>query len=79
MYPNLIKEQLNDVNTFQPVGLECRLIMPKNLPRHRFKPIIMHAMVRDDPKLADDTGKVLKPNGVTGRLIPNCEIVSLLD
>lgn len=36
-------------------------------------------MVRDDPNLLDDSGKVLKPNKVVGGLIPGREIVSLLD
>ena len=36
-------------------------------------------MVRDDPKLLDDSGKVPIPNGVVGGSIPGREIVSLLD
>jgi hypothetical protein len=35
--------------------------------------------VRDDPNLPDDSGEVPKPNRVVGGLIPNCEIVFLLD
>jgi len=36
-------------------------------------------LVRDDPKLLNDSGKVPNPNGVVGGSIPSCEIVSLLD
>lgn len=36
-------------------------------------------MVRDDPKLLNDSGEVSRLNGVVGSLIPNHEIVSLLD
>ena len=36
-------------------------------------------MVRDDPKLPDNSGKVPNPNKVVGGSIPNREIVSLLD
>ena len=36
-------------------------------------------LVKDDPKLLDDSGKVPKPNRVVGGLNPRCEIVSLLD
>ena len=40
---------------------------------------IPHFVVRDDPKLPDGSGKVLKLNGVVGGLIPGYEIDSLLD
>ena len=36
-------------------------------------------MVRDDPKLPDDSGGISKLNGVVGSSIPGCEIISLLD
>ena len=39
----------------------------------------MEFLVRDDPKLPDDSGKVPKPNGVVGDSIPDYEIVSLFD
>jgi hypothetical protein len=35
-------------------------------------------LVRDDPKLSDDSGRVPKPHRVVDGLICNCEIVSLL-
>lgn len=35
-------------------------------------------VVRDDPELPDNSGKVPKPNGMDGSSSP-CEIVSLLD
>jgi len=38
-----------------------------------------HILVRDDPKLPDDSEEVSKPIGVVGDSIPDCEIVSLLD
>ena len=50
----------------------------QKLPGHRFKPIL-HAMVRDGRKLPDESGKVPKLNRANGGLIPNCEIVSLID
>jgi hypothetical protein len=34
---------------------------------------------KDDPKLLDDSGKVPKPNGGVGILIPDYEVVPLLD
>ena len=40
---------------------------------------LMKGVVRDDPKLLDDNGKVLKANEVVGGSIPGCEIISLLD
>ena len=36
-------------------------------------------MVRDDPKLLDDSGEVPKLNGVDSSSIFSCEILSLLD
>jgi hypothetical protein len=36
-------------------------------------------LVQDDPKLPDDSGKILKPNGVVGGSIPDRAILSLLD
>jgi hypothetical protein len=36
-------------------------------------------MIQDDPKLPDESGKVLKLNAVVGGSIPNYEIISLLD
>jgi hypothetical protein len=36
-------------------------------------------MVQDDPKLPDASGKIPKPNGVVGSLIPKCEIIFLFD
>ena len=38
----------------------------------------MH-LVRDDPKLPDDSEDVPNPNGGVGGSIPGCEIFSLLD
>jgi hypothetical protein len=38
----------------------------------------MRFLVRDDPKLSDDSGRVPKPNRVVDGLICNCEFVSLL-
>ena len=43
------------------------------------KMIMFPKMVRDDPKLLDDRGKVPKLNGVVGGLNPDREITSLLD
>jgi hypothetical protein len=40
---------------------------------------ISNVVVRDDPKLLDDSGEVPKPNGEVGNLIPSHEIISLLD
>ena len=37
------------------------------------------SMVRDDPKLPDHNEEILKPNGMVGNSIPNCEIFTLLD
>ena len=37
------------------------------------------SVVRDESKLPDDSGEVPKPNGVVDGLIPNHEIVPLLD
>jgi hypothetical protein len=36
-------------------------------------------MVRDNPKLLEDSGEVPKPKGRVGGSIPGCEIISLLD
>ena len=36
-------------------------------------------MVRDDPKLLEDNGKIPKPIGVVGGSIPSRDIVSVLD
>jgi hypothetical protein len=36
-------------------------------------------LVRDDPKVPDDSGEVSKSNGVVGGSIPGHEIASLLD
>lgn len=39
----------------------------------------MCPLVRDDPKLPDDSGEYPKPNRVIGRAIPRCGMFSLPD
>ena len=59
--------------------VEPRLVFPcGNYIMAIMKTIYIH-MVRDEPKLPDNSGDAPKPNGMVNCSIPGREVVSLLD